>query len=209
MTGRHDHWLRFVKGGRFMRGTAGYLLLGFFILFALTACSKQPVQEINAAKSAVDSAMAEGAEKYSPAEAKRVNDALAEATNEVKKEDAKFFKNYNEAKQMLSAVKTDADNLRSSLAAKKEEAKKKALAAEESARAAVNGAKESLTNAMKSTKAGLDIEVLSNNVKGLDDSLAEIRKLISTEDFTTAIEKANALKERAEGMSEEAGKGRG
>ncbi len=189
-----------------MKGITRYLLFGFLVLHALTACSKQPVQEINAAKAAADSAMAEGAEKYSPAEAKKVNDALIAATNEVKKEDSKFFKNYNKAKQMLADVKTEADNLRSSLAAKKEEAKKKAIAAQESAQAAVSKAKESLTNAMKSTKADLDIEVLSNNVRGLDDSLAEIRKLISTEDFTTAIEKAHALRERAEGMAEEAGK---
>ncbi len=189
-----------------MKGITRYLLFGFLLLSALTACSKQPVQEINAAKAAVDSAMAEGAEKYSPAEAKKVNDALIAATNEVKKEDNKFFKNYKKAKEMLSDVKTDADNLRSGLAAKKEEAKKKAIAAEESAQAAVSKAKESLTNAMKSAKADLDIEVLSNNVKGLDDSLAEIRKLLSTEDYTTAIEKANALREKAEGMAEEAGK---
>lgn len=190
-----------------MRGIAGYFLCGVLVLFALAACSEQPVKEINAAKAAVDSAMAEGAEKYSPAEAKKVNDALIMATNEVKREDSKFLKNYNKAKQMLSGVKTDADNLKYGLAAKKEDAKKKAIAAEESAQAAVSGAKESLTNAMKSTKAGLDIEVLSNNVRGLDDSLAEIRKLISTEDYTTAIEKANALRDRAEGIAKEAGKG--
>lgn len=189
-----------------MRGITGFLLYGILVLSVLAACSEQPVQEINAAKTAVDSAMAEGAEKYSPAEAKKVNEALIMATNEIKKEDSKFIKNYSKAKQMLSDVKTDADNLKSGLAAKKEEAKKKAIAAEESAQAAVSRAKESLTNAMKSPKADLDIEVLSNNVKGLDDSLAEIRKLISTEDYTTALEKANVLRERAEGIAKESGK---
>jgi hypothetical protein len=184
-----------------MKGITGYCLFGFFFLFALTACSKQPVQEINIAKSAVDSAMAEGAEKYSPAEAKKVNDALASAMAEVKMEDGKFVKDYKKAKEMLASVKADADNLKAGLAAKKEEAKKKAIAAEDSAKASVKEAKESLARAMKSAKVKLDIEVLSNNIRGLDESLAEIRKLIDTEDYTTAIEKAAVLKEKASEMA--------
>src|SRR5512139_1376921 len=116
-----------------MKGITGYFLFGFFVLFTLIACSKQPVQEINAAKSAVDSAMAEGAEKYSPAEAKKVNDALTEAMAEIKTQDGKFFKDYKKAGEMLAKVKTDSDNLKAGLAAKKEEARKKAIAAEESA----------------------------------------------------------------------------
>lgn len=189
-----------------MRGIPGYFLFGFFVLFALISCSKQPVQEINVAKMAVDSAMAEGAEKYSPAEAKKVNDALTAAMTEVRMEDSKFVKDYKKAKEMLANVKADADNLRAGLAAKKEEAKKKAFAAEESAKASVSEAKASLARAMKSTKAKLDIEVLSNNIRGLDESLAEIKKLIDTEDYTTVIEKAGTLKVRAEGMTKEAGK---
>ncbi len=189
-----------------MKGITGYFLFGFFVLYALAACSKQPVQEINVAKSAVDSAMAEGAEKYSPAEAKKVNDALASAMAEVKMEDSKFVKDYKKAREMLATVKTDADNLKAGLAAKKEEAKKKAIAAEASAEASVSEAKESLAKAMKSTQVELDIEVLSNTIRGLDESLAEIRKLIDTEDYTTAIEKADVLKEKATEMAQEEGK---
>jgi hypothetical protein len=187
-----------------MKGITRYFLFGFFVLLTFTACSKQPVQEITAAKSAVDSAMAEGAEKYSPAEAGKVNDALTAAMTEVKMQEGKFLKDYKKAKEMLAKVKADADNLKAGLAAKKEEAKKKALAAEESARASVSEAKESLAKAMKSTKAKLDIEVLSDNISGLEESLAEIKKLIDTEDYTTVIEKAGALKAKAEGVAEEA-----
>jgi len=189
-----------------MKGITGYFLCGFFVLFALAACSKQPVQEINAAKSAVDSAMAEGAEKYSPAEAAKVNDALTKAMTEIKTQDGKFFKDYKKGREMLAKVKTDADDLRAGLAVKKEEARKKAFAAEESAKASVNEAKTSLAQAMKSPTAKLDIEALSNSIKEFDDALSEIKKLIDTEDFTTAIEKAVGVKEKAAGMIEEAGK---
>ncbi len=188
-----------------MKGIARYFLFGFIVLFTLTACSKQPVKEINAAKSAVDSAMAEGAEKYSPAEARKVNDALTEAMTEIKTQDGKFFKDYKKAGEMLTKVKADADELRGGLAAKKEEARKKALSAEESANASVSEAKAYLARVMKSSKAKFDIEALSNSIKGLDDALAEIRKLIATEDYTTAIEKAGVVKEKAVDMIKEAG----
>jgi len=188
-----------------MKGITWYFLFGFVVLFALAACSKQPVQEINAAKSAVDSAMAEGAEKYSPAEAKKVNDALTEAMTEIKTQDGKFFKDYKKTGEMLAKVKADADDLKAGLAVKKEEARKKAIAAEESANASVSEAKSSLARAMKSSKADLDIEALSNGIKGLDDALAEIRKLIATEDYTTAIEKADGVEGKAAEMVKEAG----
>ncbi len=188
-----------------MKGITGYFLFGVFVLFALSACSKQPVKEINAAKSAVDSAMAEGAEKYSPAEASKINDALAEAISEVKIQDSKFIKDYKKASRMLADVKADADNLRAGLPAKKEAARKKAVAAEESAKASVNEAKESLAKAIKSPRAKLDVEVLSNNIRGLDESLAEIKKLVDTEDYTTVIEKAAMLKEKAADVTKEAG----
>ncbi len=183
----------------------GYFLFGFLLLFALTACSKQPVQEINAAKTAVDSAMAEGAEKYSPAEAKKVNDALTEAMAEVKAQDGKFIKDYKKAGEMLAKVKTNADSLKAGLAAKKEEARKKAIAAEESANAAVSEAKASLARSMKSSRANPDMEALSNSIKRLDDAIAEIRKLIATEDYTTAIEKAGGIKKEADDMIRNAG----
>jgi len=188
-----------------MKGITRYILLGLFVLAAFTACSNQPVQEINAAKAAVDSAMAEGAEKYSPVEAAKVNDALIAAMNEVRAQDGKFFKDYKKARQMLAQVKTNADDLRAGLAVKKEEAKKKAIAAEAAAETSVREAKAYLTREIKSTKSTLDLETLSSSIRGLDESLSEIKKLINTEDYTTAIEKAGTVQEKAARMSTEAG----
>ncbi|MGE5300386.1 MAG: hypothetical protein ACM3MB_05410, partial [Acidobacteriota bacterium] len=172
-----------------MKGVISNFLIGFLVVFAFTACSKRPVQEINAAKAAVDTAMAEGAEKYSPAEARNVNDELAVALAEVHAQDARFLKDYKKANEMLAKTKADAETLKAGLAAKKEEAKKQALATQEAAIAAVEEAKASLAKAMRSkTAKGLD--ALNAAAKGLDDSLLEVKNLIDTEDFTTALEKA-------------------
>ena len=185
-----------------MKGVISNFLIGLLMVLAFTACSKQPVQEINAAKAAVDSAMAEGAEKYSPAEARNVNDELAAALAEVHAQDARFLKDYKKAKEMLAKTKADADTLKAGLAAKKEEAKKQALAAQESAIAAVEEAKASLAKAMRSNTAkGLD--ALNADATGLDDSLLEVKNLIDTEDYTTALDKADAVKKGAAALMEQ------
>ena len=45
----------------------------------------------------------------------------------MKVQDAKIFKNYSKAKEMLANVKTEAEAINSKLPAKKEEAKKDAI----------------------------------------------------------------------------------
>jgi major membrane immunogen (membrane-anchored lipoprotein) len=61
---------------------AGFLLIG---------CGKQPVEDMNAAKSAVDAVIAEGAEKYAPEDAKMLNDELTAAMDEIKVQDGKMM----------------------------------------------------------------------------------------------------------------------
>jgi len=185
-----------------MKGVIRNFLIGFLMVFAFTACSKQPAQEINAAKAAVDAAMAEGAEKYSPAEARNVNDELAVALAEVHAQDTRFLKDYKKAKEMLAKTKADAETLKAGLAAKKEEAKKQALATQEAAIAAVEEAKASLAKAM-SSKTAKGLDALDAAAKGLDDSLLEVKNLIDTEDFTTALEKADAVKKDAAALMEQ------
>lgn len=188
-----------------MKGTINNFLAGLLMVFALAACSRQPVQEINAAKAAVDAAMTEGAEKYSPAETRKVNDELTAAMAEVSAQDARFLKDYKKAKEMLAGVRSDAEALKAGLAAKKQEAKKQALAALEATKNAAEEAKASLAKAARDIKINSDLDTLNADAKGLDDGLLELTKLIATEDYITAMEKAGAIKESAAVLSEKTG----
>ncbi len=187
-----------------MKGAIGNFFVGLLMVLAFSACSKQPVDEINAAKSAVDAAMSEGAEKYSPEEARKVNDELAAALEEVNAQDAKFLKDYKKAREMLAKVKTNAENIRAGLAARKEKAKEQALADLEAAGKAVEEAKASLTKALRSEKADSGLEALTVDATKLDESLLEVKNLIGMEDYTTALEKADAVKAGAAALMEKA-----
>ena len=171
---------------------AGMLLVG---------CGKQPTEKMNAAKSVVDSVIADGAEKYAPEDAKKINDELTAALDEIKVQDGKMMKNYGKAEEMLAKVQADADALKTSLPMKKEEAKNNALAAQEGAKTAIEDAKKLLSKAPKGKGSRADIEAMKADVKGLEDSLGEVQASVNTEDYAAATEKAKSIQEKATEVS--------
>ncbi len=178
-----------------------YLALGFILLIFLFACSKKPTAEIETTQNAVNAVISEGLGKYAPEDEKKLKDALSAAMDEIKIQDSKTFKNYDKAKQLLAEVKKSAEEMRASLPAKKEEAKQNALSALESAKSAVNEAKSLLAKAPKGKGTAADIEALKSDVKGLEESLAEVQGLIEKEEFGEAVTKANAVKDKASGVT--------
>jgi hypothetical protein len=186
-----------------MKGLLKYFTYGLLVMFILVGCAKQPSEDINAAQKAVEDLKATGAEKYIPEDTKKVDDSLAAALNEIKAQDGKFAlsRNYDKAKQMLAQVKADAEKVKVDIAAKKEEAKKNALAGQQAARASVKEAKALLAKAPMGKGARADIEALKGDIKGLEDSVPELQQLIDKEDYAVAIDKAKAIKEKADGVS--------
>jgi hypothetical protein len=102
---------------------------------------------------------------------------------------------------MLAQVKADAEKVKTDVPSKKEEAKKNALAGQEAARASVKEAKALLAKAPMGKGARADIEALKGDLKGLEDSVPELQQLIDKEDYVVATDKAKAIKEKADGVS--------
>jgi hypothetical protein len=186
-----------------MKRLLKYFTYGLLVMFILVGCAKQPSEDMSAAQKAVEDLKATGAEKYIPEDTKKVDDSLAAALNEIKAQDGKFAlsRNYDKAKQMLAQVKADAEKVKVDIAAKKEEAKKNALAGQQAARASVKEAKALLAKAPMGKGARADIEALKGDIKGLEDSVPELQQLIDKEDYAVAIDKAKAIKEKADGVS--------
>jgi len=184
-----------------MKHSMRYIMIGLIALFFITGCSNQPLHEINAAKTAVDSIISEGAEKYLPDDAKKLNDNLNKAIDEVKGQDAKIFKNYSKAKEMLVNVKTEAEELNSKLPAKKEEAKKDAIAAIEAAKAAMDATKALIAKASMGKSPGAANETISADIKNLEDSFKELQVQIDREDYLTIAFKAGEIRDKASELS--------
>jgi hypothetical protein len=187
-----------------MKALLKYLAVGFSVLVVaalLVGCAKPPTQEMEAAKVAIDAAVAEGAEKYAKDGLKALNDKWAAAQDEVKKQEGKLFKNYDNAKALIAQATTDAAALKTETAAKKEQAKQEAIAADAAAKTAVEQAKALLAEAPtgKGTKA--DIEMMKADLAGLEGSLAEIGTLITSEEYFAATDKAKAISAKCADIS--------
>ncbi|MDO8722436.1 MAG: hypothetical protein Q7J31_09445 [Syntrophales bacterium] len=184
-----------------MNNTLKFLALGVLTIFLLAGCGKQPTEEINAAKTSVDAVVAEGAQKFAAEDAKKLNDSMQAAQDEIKVQDGKTFKDYAKAKELLAKVKADAEALKAGLAAKKEEAKKNAAEAQEAAKASVTETKALLAKAPKGKGSKADLEAFKADLKGIEDSLAEVKTANDSEDYSAAIEKSSAIKDKAAAIS--------
>lgn len=169
------------------------VLVGLVMVSTLAACGKQPVEEINASKAAVEAAAGEGAAKYVADDYKKVNDELSAALAEVKVQDEKWFKNYDKAKQLLATAKTDAEALKAKTVAEKERLKNQAIADLAAAQASVADAKTQVGSAPRGKGTAADIEAMKADVAGLEAALAEIQPLIDSGEYVAASEKAAAI----------------
>ena len=177
------------------------MAVSVLVALVVAGCGSQPAQEIQAAKGAVDGVVADGGEKFAPAETKAVSDAVNAAMEEVKTQDGKFFKNYDKAKEMLTKAKADADTLKTGLAAKKEQAKNDATANLAAASEAVKAAKAALSKAPKGKGAAADIEAMKGDLQGMEAALAEVQPLIDGQDYIAARDKAAGVKAKADEVS--------
>jgi uncharacterized lipoprotein YehR (DUF1307 family) len=179
------------------------MLLGLALVVSLSACGKQPTEEISATRASIDAAVSEGAEKYTPEDLKLVADQMAAAEAEIKIQDDKFIKNYDNAKQMLAKAKADADGLKGKVATVKEEMMNSATVLLGEATAAVAEAKAALETAPRGKGSLADIEAMKADVAGLEEALNEIQPLVDAGEYASAVEKATAIKSRAVAVSDE------
>jgi len=187
-----------------MKGLKKYLAGGISVMLMATllvGCAKPPTMEMDAAKVAMDGAVSAGAGTYAKDGLKNINDAWAAMQDEVKKQEGKLFKNYDNAKAMIAKISADAAALKTETEQKKEQAKMEANDASTAAAAAVAQAKALLAEAPtgKGTKA--DIEAMKADLAGIEGSLGEITTLITSEEYFAATDKAKAISAKAADIS--------
>jgi hypothetical protein len=178
------------------------LVIGLVGAFLLSGCAKAPTVEMNDSKAAVEAATNADTQTYAKDELAKLTSDLEAANTEVKTQDDKFlFKNFDKAKQMLAAVKTDAEAVKAEAAKKKEEAKQAAIAAQGEAKAAIDAANALLAEAPTGKETKQDIEAFKADLTGLTDSLTGLQQSIDQEKYADASSNAAAIKEKANNVS--------
>ncbi|GAB4487859.1 MAG: hypothetical protein OHK006_17550 [Thermodesulfovibrionales bacterium] len=184
-----------------MRFSLHHLTAGLLCLILVSGCGRQPAAEINDARAAVDSVMADGAEKYAPEEAARLNKALAAALDEVAAQDKKLLRDYGHARVLLAAARTEATALAQRLPEWKAEARAHAAAEFGSARSALSEAMALADRYRKSNRGSSVRDFLSVDIARIQARLADAHKQITAEDYLSAATISAECRQKAETLA--------
>jgi len=117
-----------------MRVIVGFRAIALGLALVVTGCAAPPTAEVDAAKAAVDKAVADRADQYAAETLKAAQEARAALDAELTAQEGKWFKSYDRAKQLATAAKEAGDKAAADAVAAKEKAD--AVAAKEQADAA-------------------------------------------------------------------------
>jgi len=117
-----------------MRVIVGFRAIALGLALVASGCAAPPTAEVDAAKAAVDKAVADHADQYAAETLKAAQEARAALDAELTAQEGKWFKSYDRAKQLATAAKEAGDKAAADAVAAREKAD--AVAAKEQADAA-------------------------------------------------------------------------
>ncbi len=184
--------------GRVTVGLAGLAMV------VMTGCAQPPTEQLQAAQNTVEAARAAGASEYAKEDFIALEQQLALAQDELAKQDKALaiFRSYSEADKILIKVVETGGHVAAKAAQNKEAAKTAAVALEKEAQQVVASAKELLAKApMGKERAAL--EVIKQDMAGLETSLSAVHQFIEKEDYRGAEAQAKAVKQEGATLSTE------
>lgn len=173
-------------------------LLVLAVVFA--GCAKAPETEMKEAQASLEDARNTAqADKWASAEYQSAKTSLDNANAEVEAQNQRFalMRNFDKAKEMYALAKADAAKAKQAAVANKETAKNEANTKLQEATTAIQAARDALSKAPVTKDTRADIQLFTSDLDGLDQSLGEVRNMISSEDYTGASSKAATVTQQA------------
>jgi small-conductance mechanosensitive channel len=186
-----------------MKRLSGLLVISFVALLLFVGCASEPTQEINDAKAVIEAATTEGAATYCAAELATINDRLTTALDKAKENTGKLFKSNQEAKDLLIQIKADAEALKATIPAKKEEAKNNAVNALAEVKTLVDETKVLVENAPTGKDSQAEIEAFKADLAAIEAAMAATQGQIDAENFFGAVESCPAMKEKVTAIADQ------
>jgi hypothetical protein len=176
-----------------------------FALAFMAGCAKPPQQEMDAAKAALEAAKTAEADRYVADKFKAAQDSLDAAMVEVENQNSKFAltRNYGRAQALLQSAVAAANAAAGEAAAAKEAARTAAEGLTQQLQTSIASAKELLTKAPKGKEGRAALEMIQNDIAGVEASLADISTATANGDYLTARDKAQAGLDKINGIIEE------
>jgi hypothetical protein len=170
----------------------------------VTGCAQPPTEQLEAAQKSIETAKTAGAAEYAKADFTALEQQFALATDEIAKQEKalSIFRSYTDADRMLIKVVEASGSVAAKAAQNKEAAKTAALTMEKEALQVVASAKELIAKT-PTGKERAAVEVIKQDVAGLETGLSAVHQLIEKEDYLGAEAQAKAVKEEGAALSME------
>jgi hypothetical protein len=186
-----------------MKNTAKILAVAVTAALVFSSCAKQPGDQIDAAKAAIQAVVSAKGDVYAKDEFKKLNDDMQSAMEEIDAQSKKFFKKYGGSKDALAQIVADAEAVKALIPVRIEEAKAAAETAINEAKTAWDEAKALLEKAPRGKGTQADIAAMKSDLAGLESALGEGMTRFDAEDYLGAKERAEAVKEKAVEISDQ------
>ena len=160
-------------------------------------CAKAPVQDVDSANQAMDSAVSAGAKEYAPQSMAAVDDLKGQLEAEMAAQEGKFtlFRSYDKSKELAAQMKAAGERAASDAAAAKEAAKNEATELIARAKLSVEETRAMLATAPRGKGSEIDIKVMEMDLAGTEAAILEAEGALAGGEFLAAKAKANACLE--------------
>lgn len=173
------------------------------VFVAAVACAKAPQEDISAAQADLDKAREAQAETWAPNEYQAADSTWKAANDEIQAQNAKWIKNYDKAKELLTKSKEEASKAAQAAAANKEQARTDSEAAIAAAGTALAAAEAGLKVAPVTKDSRADLALFKSDIENLRGTLEQARQAFSSEDYKKALESANSVKDKATSIADQ------
>ena len=175
--------------------------MGVAVLFS--SCAKVPQAEIDAATASIQEVKDAGADLYVPEAYQALVDSMKSANEKVEVAKAKWFPNYNKAKETLATVSQMAVDTKAKSEARKVELKAEVEAMIVEVKALVEENKGLIAKAPKGKEGREALEAIKSDVAVAETTVTEVEALLANGDLIGSNDKIKAAKEKATSIKDE------
>jgi hypothetical protein len=172
-------------------------MMAGFILISISACSKFPQPEIDAAKAAVEDAYAAGAETYNLDEYLALQDSLQAVMEKIESEKSKFFKKYNPMKEKLGEITVMAQNVIANTESNKEELRQEIFATINDVKRLLDENRQLITEAPKGKEGATALLAINSELDVIEESISQAKTMLEAENLNESLGKAKSAQQNA------------
>lgn len=184
---------------KFLSGLAAISLVA--VIF--TSCGKIPQVEIDAANLAIDEASSIGAEIYDQDNFMALEDSMKSVMAGIEKENSKFFKSFDQAKESLAGVTMFAQEVKQQTINRKEELRSEVQTTISQVQDLVTQNEALILQAPKGKEGASALVAIKGELVNIETAVQEASTMLANEDFMAALDKAKAAKDQAASINAE------